>query len=184
MRTAVLALGTLAVALFVAWALIDWRIALPRIGPGVEPVCAEVMQRQAPDLSWTAAGREEKVRGRDLKTVTVGELPAYSGRLVRVAGVLHAEFEWVALYRSAAAIEEAPGRAPWITLNTLWPDEPYWQTRGPAISGRCVLVEGTYSAGASGHFGMFSGTIRDVLRLDVWSTPHWTHVSNPSSSGR
>ena len=62
---------------------------------------------------------------------------------------------------------------------SLWPDEPYWRTKGPSISDRCVVVEGTYSGGAGGHFGMFNGTILDVLRLDVWSTPHRPFVTTP-----
>jgi hypothetical protein len=98
---------------------------------------------------------------------------------VRVAGVLHAEFEWVALYPSRAAMEEQSWRAPWVGLGSLWPDEPYWKTKGPSISDRCVVIEGTYSGGAGGHFGMFNGTIGDVLRLAVWSTPHRPFVTPP-----
>ena len=75
---------------------------------------------------------------------------------MRVAGVLHAEFEWVALYPSRAAMEEPSWRAPWVPLSSLWPDEPYWKTKGPLISDRCAVVEGTYVGGACGHFGMFN----------------------------
>ena len=172
MRIALLALGIVAAGLLAAWALVDRRVELPPVGPDVEQICAETMQRTAADLSWVAQDREAKVRGREIKTVTLGELPSHSGRLVRVAGVLHAEFEWVGLYPSRAAMEEQSWRAPWVTLSSLWPDEPYWKTKGPSISDRCAVVEGTYSVGAGGHFGMFNGTIADVLRLDVWSTPH------------
>jgi hypothetical protein len=31
--------------------------------------------------------------------------------------------------------------------------------------------EGWYERAAAGHFGTFDGTV-DVLRLEVWSTPH------------
>ena len=48
------------------------------------------MQRTAADLAWVAQDREARVRGRDIKTVTLGELPSNGGSLVRVAGVLHA----------------------------------------------------------------------------------------------
>jgi len=145
----------------------------------VEQVCVETMQRSTPDLSWVVKGREEKIRGREIESVTLGELPSHNGNLVRVAGVLHAEFEWVGLYPSRAAMEDQSWRAPWVTLGSLWPDEPYWKTRGPSISDRCVVVEGTYSGGAGGHMGMFKGTIGDVLRLDVWSTPHRPFVTMP-----
>jgi hypothetical protein len=180
MRTALIALGIIAVGLLAAAAIVDWqRVEVPHVGPSVEQICAETMQRTAPDLSWAAPNREERVRGREIKTVTLGELPSHTGSLVRVAGVLHAEFEWVALYPSRAAMEEQSSHAPWVTLGSLWPDEPYWKTKGPSISDRCVVVEGTYSGGAGGHFGMFNGTIEDVLRLDVWSTPHRPFVTTP-----
>jgi hypothetical protein len=137
------------------------------------------MQRRAPDLSWLAQGREAKIRGREIQTVTLGALPSRNGRLVRVAGVLHAEFEWVALYPSRAAMEEQSWRAPWVTLGSLWPGESYWKTKGPSISNRCVVVEGTYLGGEGGHFGMFNGTIEDVLQLDVWSTSHRPFMTTP-----
>jgi hypothetical protein len=181
MRTALLALGIIVVGVLAAWTLVDRREELPPIGPTVEQVCVETMERTAPDLSWVAPGRDEKVRDRKIKNVTLGELPSHSGSLVRVAGVLHAEFEWVALYPSHAAMGEQSWRAPWVTLGSLWPDEPYWRTKGPSISDRCVFVEGTYSGGAGGHFGMFNGTIADVLRLDVWSSPHRPFVTTPPS---
>jgi hypothetical protein len=173
MRSALIALGIIAVGLLAVTAIVNWRrVEVPPIGPNVERLCAETMQRTAADLSWVAANRAEKVRGRAINTVTLGELSGNPGSLVRVAGVLHAEFEWVALYPSRAAMAEQPWRSPWVRLTSLRPDEPYWRTKGPSISDRCVVVEGTYSGGAGGHFGMFNGTIEDVLRLDVWSTPH------------
>jgi hypothetical protein len=43
-------------------------------------------------------------------------------------------------------------------------DHPRRHTKRLSISDRCVLVEGKYSGGAGGHFGMFNGTIEDVLR--------------------
>ena len=142
MRTALLAVGVIAAGLLAAAALVDWDVQMPPVGPSVEQICADAMQRSAPDLSWVAPGREQKVRGREIATVTLGQLPSHNGHLVRVAGVLHAEFEWVALYPSRAAMEEG-WRAPWVTLGSLWPDEPYWRTKGPSISDRCAIIEGT-----------------------------------------
>ena len=177
MRTVLLAIGIVAAGLLAAWVLVDRRLELPAVGPGIERMCAETMQQRAADLSWVAPNRE-RVGGREIKTITIGELPSHTGTIVRVAGVLHAEFEWVALYPSRAAMEEQSRGAPWLTLSSLWPDEPYWKTKGPSISDRCVVIEGTYTGGAGGHLGMFNGTI-DVARLDVWSTPHRPLVTAP-----
>ncbi len=172
MRTAILACGIVVTASVLAVVFVlYWGVGRPAVGPDVERICAETMQRSAPDMSWVAPGREEKVHGDKIRAVTLGELPVHNGELVRVKGLLHVEFEWVGLYPSRSALEEG-WRAPWVTLNSLWPDEPYWETKGPSVSDRCAVVEGTYSAGPGGHFRMFNGTIRDVLRLDVWSTPH------------
>jgi hypothetical protein len=180
MRIVVIALGILAVGVLAAAAIVhSQRVDVPAVSPSVEQVCTEAMQRAPADLSWVAPTRAEKVRGREIKTVTLGELPGQGGRLVRVAGVLHAEFEWVALYPSRAAMEEQPWRSPWVRLTSLWPEEPYWRTKGPSISDRCVVVEGTYSGGAGGHEGMFNGTITDVSRLEVWSNPHRRFVTPP-----
>jgi hypothetical protein len=180
MRTSFLAIGIIIAGLLAVVVLVDREVPFPPVGPSVEQVCVETMKRSPPDLSSVVLDREEKIRGREIKTVTLGELPSNNGNLVRVAGVLHAEFEWVALYPSRTAMEDQSWRAPWVTLGSLWPGELNWlQTRGPSISDRCVLVEGTYLGGAGGHFGMFNGTIGDVLRLDVWSTPHRPFVTTP-----
>ena len=176
MRVALLALGVIVASLVAAAAIVRWDAPPPPIAPIVEQTCAETMRRARPDLTFVAPRREDETRERKIPTVTLGELPLHSGHLVRVAGVLHAEFEWSALYPSRTALEDG-WHAPWVTLSTLFPDEPYWRTKGPSISDRCVVVEGTYSSGAGGHLGLFNGTIRDVLRLDVWSTPHRPFVT-------
>lgn len=178
MRVALLALGVIVASLVAAAAIVRWDAPLPPVAPFVEQTCVETMRRARPDLTFVASRREDEIPEKKIPTVTLGELPLHNGHLVRVAGVLHAEFEWSALYPSRAALEDG-WRAPWVTLSTLFPDEPYWQTKGPSISDRCVVVEGTYARGAGGHLGLFNGTIRDVLRLDVWSTPHRPFVTTP-----
>lgn len=105
---------------------------------------------------------------------------------MRVAGVLHAEFEWVALYASRDAIwppRSYPLKEPWVNLLSLWPDEPFWLTKAPSISDRCVTIEGTYTGGA-GHMDGFNGVIDNVLRLEVWSTPYrpFDLLSPPAST--
>ena len=151
---------------------------LPAVGPRAEPICEEAMGR-APDLSWHAPDHDRLSRNRRPVSVTLGELRFHSGELVRVEGFLHAEFEWVALYPSRAALDDG-WRGPWIALQSLWPNEAewWWRTKGPSISDRCVRVEGWYNGGVAGHLGEFDGMI-EVLRLAVWSEPHRPFGGSP-----
>lgn len=180
MRTTLLVSGLVAAGLLAAALSVERDAPLPAISLGVEEVCVEAMRRSAPDLSWDVQGREETIGGRAIRIVPLRDLPSHHGSLVRVAGVLHVDYEWVALYPSRAAMDEMRTRAPWVSLGSLWPDGPYWRTKGqgPTASDRCVVVEGTYWDGGR-HRGTFTGTIADVLRPEVWSTPHRPFDTSP-----
>jgi hypothetical protein len=169
------AIAACAVGLAACWSKDE---PLPSIGPGVEPICKEAMRR-TPDLSWRAPSHDDLSRRHAPASVTLGELPFHSGELVRVEGLLHAEFEWPALYPSREALE-AGWHGPWVALQRLWPNEAewWWRTKGTCISDRCARVEGWYEGGAAGHFGAFDGTL-DVLRLQVWSRPHRPFETTP-----
>jgi hypothetical protein len=159
-------------------------VSLPRVASDVEPVCIETMRRSPLDLSWVAPRFQEQIGDGGIQTVSLGELSAHTQRPVRVAGFLHMEFESIALYPSRTALKEhwlsprAVNRFPWVDFHSLWPHEAYWRTKAPAVSNRCVAVEGTYSRDPAEHFGRYSGAIR-VLRLDVWSWPHRPYITTP-----
>jgi hypothetical protein len=96
---------------------------------GLEPLCVETMKQRSPDRSWVAADRLETLRFRRVIPVSLEELPWQNGELVVVAGVLHVEFECIALYRSPGAIDEERARlteplpSPWVGLTPgafLW----------------------------------------------------------------
>ena len=179
MRRALLALVLVTVVGAGAWVIISRPLELPQVQPTLEPLCAETMRRSPPDRSWRLPGGEEQLGAGTAVTVNVGDLASYGGQVVRVAGVLHVEFEGIGLYPSRAAMVEQRWLGPWVDLGTLWPSEPYWRTKGPLVSDRCVVVEGTYRAGAGGHFDRYNGTIANVRRLDVWSTPDRPFVAAP-----
>jgi hypothetical protein len=67
--------------------------------------------------------------------------------------------------------------APWVSLDSLWPGESWWRTRGPSITDRCAVVEGTYRDFDSLP-PLFKGAISDV-RLDVWTTPFRPFITMP-----
>ena len=179
MRSILLGLGIVGACVVLLWAAGGERMVLPTPGPANYPVsqtdvdalCIETMKERPPDMSWVATGRGTGREG-SVPMVLLRDLHLHSRPPMRVAGVLHVEFEWVALYPSRVVLDEQLWHAPWVRLESLWPDEAYWRTKGLSVSDRCAVVEGAYVSGAGGHFGRFSGTIDDVRRLDVWSTPH------------
>lgn len=88
----------------------------------------------------------------------------FDGKLVRVIGFMHLEFEGDAVYlhredfeysmeKNSLAIElsDSQGRS-WRKLNDHY-----------------VIVEGRFSATAQGHFGTRAGSLQDVIRLSNWS---------------
>ena len=91
----------------------------------------------------------------------------FDGRRVRVIGFANFEFEGNGLYLS---------REDWrqnIFRNGIWIDPPKGYERGSApspnrLNREYVIVEATFHGGRGGHFGMWSGTLDSVTRLDRW----------------
>lgn len=170
MRIGLPAVGVVVALMLAVLLAPDRDVVLPRVGPRVEDLCVQAMTRSPPDHSWGLEWHQD----RDIRDVQLGELTSHLGEVVRVAGVLHAEYEWVALYPSRAAMEDAPTRWPWVDLTSLDLKEPAWSS----ISDRCVVLEGRYRSGPAGHFRTFNGYI-DVRRLEVWAAPHRRYVTAP-----
>jgi hypothetical protein len=87
----------------------------------------------------------------------------FDGKRIIVMGVPRIEFEGNALYLHKEDFDHA------LTKNALWltatgDEESAWK----ALEGQYVLVEGTFSAQNTGHFGLFSGAIRNITRFHAW----------------
>ena len=175
-RASFILVGVAAAIVTVGYGLVRMPIPSPDIALDIEPACVEAMRRSPPDQTWNAPVVDAVTRLGKLPTLGYGQLSSSGGKAVRVAGVLHVEFEWVALYRSFEDMRTDVGQggpaASWVSLGTLWPNEPFWLTKSSLISDRCAVVEGTFDALSGGHMGMFRGAIQEVRRLEVWSLPH------------
>ncbi len=147
MRRGIIALAGIAALALVAGIGHRLSVQLPVVAEvgGVGSRCTETMDRSEADLHWIAPERDEEIRRRGISNVSLDELEPYSDTLVRVAGVLHLEFEWVALHPSHEAIESSEFyRSPWVDFESLWPNEPHSYTRHATISDRCAVIEATY----------------------------------------
>ena len=87
----------------------------------------------------------------------------YDGKLVRVIGFCRLEFEGNALYLHREDFEMH------IHKNGIWL-QAGWPVPENLVemSDEYVIVEAVFSAERKGHFGMWSGSLEQVTRLDRW----------------
>ena len=83
----------------------------------------------------------------------------YDGRKILIVAFVNLEFEGNAAYFSEEMQRHGSSRdAVWLDLTGM--------AHAPTFRRGYAYVEGTFSAGPGGHFGMFGGTISRIQRLD------------------
>ena len=89
---------------------------------------------------------------------------AYDGKIVRIVGFIHLEFEGNVIY-----LHEDDFRYG-LTKNGLWIDLPrdISQKQREAVNDRYVICTARFVAKMHGHMGMNSGEVASVTRLQVW----------------
>src|SRR5450755_262932 len=87
----------------------------------------------------------------------------FDGRLIRVIGFLRLDFEGNVLYLHREDYDNA------ILGDGIWVDETSEMNKQRAkLNMSYVLLEGIFSSRERGHMGMWSGTIKEVRRAQVW----------------
>jgi hypothetical protein len=87
----------------------------------------------------------------------------FDGRLIRVIGFLRLEFEGNVLYLHREDYENA------ILGDGIWVDAtPAIRKQSTELNMNYVLLEGVFSSGDRGHMGMWSGTIKQIRRAELW----------------
>lgn len=87
----------------------------------------------------------------------------YYQRQVRVIGFASLEFEGKALYVSREDYENA------ITKNAVWLDIELTENVRKNHK-KYVLVEGVFDQDNLGHLKLFSGTITNIKRIELWES--------------
>lgn len=88
----------------------------------------------------------------------------FDGKMIRVIGYLHLEFEGNAIYLHREDFDRA------IHQNGLWIELTESQLRTSAkLNNGYVIVEGIFSSMEKGHLGIWPGSIQHVNRLGNWS---------------
>lgn len=109
-------------------------------------------------------------RSTELRDVSMIQLISnpqqYDGTPVRLIAFLNLEFEGDALYLHQEDFKKS------ISSNGIWISLTDQQMRtSKKLCGGYVLVEGTFSAMDRGHLKMFSGSIKQVTRIQSWERP-------------
>ena len=85
----------------------------------------------------------------------------FHGRVVTVAGYCYLEFEGNALYLHKEDFDRTIMKnAVWLDVG--WPVLPQWESAGDEY----VEIEATFDAERLGHSRLFSGTLKDIRRID------------------
>jgi hypothetical protein len=87
----------------------------------------------------------------------------YDAKKVQIIGVAVIRFEGTAVFLARDDAERGVRKnAVWLELE----DHEKFQR----FNGMYVVVQGTFVAAAKGHGGMYSGSLRDITRLDEWKS--------------
>ena len=103
----------------------------------------------------------------DVSLVQLIANPAkYDGKIVRITGFLHLEFEGNVIYLHAEDFRFS------LTKNGIWIDVPRDMTKEQmkAVNDQYVICTARFNARILGHMDMNSGEVTDVSRLQVWSS--------------
>jgi hypothetical protein len=136
----------------------------------IEPECAAAARNRPPDLVWTAPDvpLDEFVPTpiRDIRVRMVGNK-------VRLAGVLHVEYEFSGVFPTWADVDRQRYGAVRVAVRSLWRQEPYLATKAPRIRGRCAVIDGVVGRIPPLADVVWAGTasVFPVMRLAVWSEP-------------
>ena len=130
--------------------------------------------RTAVDLTPAHAGMNAPV-GEAVGLARVGDEPLefppfgrviarpelYHAKRISLIGFMNLEFEGNALYHSESEYRHGQSSdALWLAVDGLKVKPPF--ARG------WVIVEGTFNGEHRGHFGLFSGTLERITRMEAW----------------
>jgi hypothetical protein len=129
---------------------------------GAAVICAAILL-----MACTSEEPLPPVHASEPKDVSLVQLVAnpseWHGKLVRVIGFCHLEFEGDVLYLHRQDFEQA------ILKNGVWLELP---ATGPGshqdLSDQYVLVEAVFDADDRGHLGANSGALKSVRRIERW----------------
>ena len=121
-----------------------------------------------PETTEYAGSSSERPYKDDVTDVSIIQLIAnpekFNGEYVRLIGFVRLEFEGNAIYLHREDYEYG------LTKNGIWLNitQDCCGNDPQEFDLKYVLVEGTFNAENYGHMGLFSGSIENIKRFEVW----------------
>lgn len=142
--------------------LVLLTLAACRSGVDVTPAHAEVT---APVGESMAVTRGENLVQFPPFIRVVARPELYHEKRIQLVGYMNLEFEGNGLHLSEELYRHGD------SANAIWLDVEGMRIQPPFSRG-WVIVEGTFNGERLGHFGMYSGTLKNITRMDPWRTPN------------
>lgn len=93
----------------------------------------------------------------------------FNGKSVRLIGVCELEFEGCGLYFSKDDYDYGISKnAVWIDIDEESFSENYDSLKN--MNGKYVIIEGVFESDDNGHLDMYSGSIGNITRFDLWKS--------------
>jgi hypothetical protein len=90
---------------------------------------------------------------------------AFDGKYVRVWGFVRIEHEGTAIYLHREDAEHMLTRnGLWLTASDVAPEG----SKEALVKDRYALIEGRFTAKKKGHKGLWSGSLEDITRMELW----------------
>jgi hypothetical protein len=157
-------LNQMRVLQMLAWALVPGILACERSASHSQTSMPPSGQLSVDSLRCGARDLAGGCRLYDVSIIDLIARPAeFHGKVVRVSGFAHFEFEGNSLYLTRDDYLHG------VYRNGLWLDPPTGLApMADSLNDRYVLVEATFDALDQGHMGLWSGSLLNVSRMQLW----------------
>ncbi|HEX4606690.1 MAG TPA: hypothetical protein VH092_00650 [Urbifossiella sp.] len=141
-----------------------YRLVCPFLSGGLAVVLAVSVSARPGAPAAAPPGVAEQPESVSLVRL-IANPDAYDGKMVRVFGYVRVEHEGTAVYLHRDDCEHM------LTKNGLWlaaGESTPPGSREAAVNNRYALIEGRFSAKETGHRGLWSGSVRQITRMEPW----------------
>lgn len=130
-------------------------------------LCQSVYSQDTITIKAKTAFATDYIEGNTISIIDLISNPEkYHGKRVQLIGFLNVEFEGTAIYFHQEDFNKS------ITKNGIWvsfDNKMYEKINNEDLNQTYVILAGTFNMKEKGHFGLWSGYIGQIYRLNKWN---------------